>query len=128
MFLTTQTYVDIASISVVPRTTGGQVRKIIDLVAYVLCIYFLGSTFGRCVNACKIVWKEWDKIAVCGFGYWTVPYGRSFYLQIYYYYPFSAVADPAKLYNDLRWNLSRPQGFEAVMRVRCGQVSLDMIF
>jgi protein transport protein SEC24 len=64
VFLTTQTYVDIASIAVVPRTTGG---------------------------------------------------------QIYYYYPFSAVADPAKLYNDLRWNLSRPQGFEAVMRVRCGQ-------
>jgi hypothetical protein len=46
-----------------------------------------------------------------------------FILQIYYYYPFSAVSDPAKLYNDLRWNLSRPQGFEAVMRVRCSQVS-----
>ncbi|KAJ4810599.1 Protein transport protein sec24 [Rhynchospora pubera] len=64
VFLITQTYVDIASISVVPSTTGG---------------------------------------------------------QIYYYYPFSAVSDPAKLYNDLRWNLSRPQGFEAVMRVRCSQ-------
>lgn len=50
-----------------------------------------------------------------------------FILQIYCYYPFSAVSDPAKLYNDLRWNLSRPQGFEAVMRVRCGQVSVDMI-
>jgi Sec23/Sec24 trunk domain len=33
VFLTTQTYVDIASISVVPRTTGGQVNKIINLVA-----------------------------------------------------------------------------------------------
>ncbi|XP_017698115.3 protein transport protein Sec24-like At4g32640 [Phoenix dactylifera] len=64
IFLTTQTFVDIASISVVPRTTGG---------------------------------------------------------QVYYYYPFSAVSDTAKLYNDLRWNISRPQGFEAVMRVRCSQ-------
>eukprot|EP00252_Welwitschia_mirabilis_P020316 TRINITY_DN4950_c0_g1_i1.p1 TRINITY_DN4950_c0_g1~~TRINITY_DN4950_c0_g1_i1.p1 ORF type:complete len:1152 (-),score=243.05 TRINITY_DN4950_c0_g1_i1:556-4011(-) len=64
LFLSTQTYVDIASISTVPRTTGG---------------------------------------------------------QIYYYYPFSAVADSAKLYNDLRWNVTRPQGFEAVMRVRCSQ-------
>ncbi|KAJ6842510.1 protein transport protein Sec24-like [Iris pallida] len=62
IFITTQTYVDIASISVIPRTTGG---------------------------------------------------------QVYYYYPFSALSDSAKLYNDLRWNISRPQGFEAVMRVRC---------
>ncbi|KAF6148288.1 hypothetical protein GIB67_012063 [Kingdonia uniflora] len=61
IFITTQTYVDIASISVVPRTTGG---------------------------------------------------------QVYYYYPFSAISDSAKLYNDLRWNITRPQGFEAVMRVR----------
>ncbi|KAJ6974570.1 hypothetical protein NC653_030623 [Populus alba x Populus x berolinensis] len=64
VFITTQTYVDIASISVIPKTTGG---------------------------------------------------------QVYYYYPFSAVSDPAKLYNDLRWNVTRPQGFEAVMRVRCSQ-------
>ncbi|KAG8493884.1 hypothetical protein CXB51_011348 [Gossypium anomalum] len=64
VFVTTQTYVDIASVSVIPRTTGG---------------------------------------------------------QVYYYYPFSAVSDPAKLYNDLRWNITRPQGFEAVMRVRCSQ-------
>ncbi|CAK7340908.1 unnamed protein product [Dovyalis caffra] len=64
VFLTTQTYVDIASISVIPKTTGG---------------------------------------------------------QVYYYYPFSAVSDPPKLYNDLRWNVTRPQGFEAVMRVRCSQ-------
>ncbi|KAK7280562.1 hypothetical protein RJT34_25626 [Clitoria ternatea] len=64
VFVTTQTYVDIASISVIPRTTGG---------------------------------------------------------QVYYYYPFSALSDPAKLYNDLRWNITRPQGFEAVMRVRCSQ-------
>ncbi|KAG6510198.1 hypothetical protein ZIOFF_028207 [Zingiber officinale] len=42
-------------------------------------------------------------------------------IGVYYYYPFSAVSDPGKLYNDLRWNLSRPQGFEAVMRVRCSQ-------
>ncbi|KAK9138927.1 hypothetical protein Sjap_009521 [Stephania japonica] len=64
IFITCQAYVDIASISVVPRTTGG---------------------------------------------------------QVYYYYPFSAVADSGKLYNDLRWNITRPQGFEAVMRVRCSQ-------
>ena len=47
-----------------------------------------------------------------------------FSLQVYYYYPFSALSDPAKLFNDLRWNISRPQGFEAVMRVRCSQVGL----
>lgn len=41
--------------------------------------------------------------------------------QVYYYYPFSALSDPAKLYNDLRWNVTRPQDFEAVMRVRCSQ-------
>ncbi|KAK9672722.1 hypothetical protein RND81_12G119900 [Saponaria officinalis] len=64
VFLTTQSYVDIASISVVPKTTGG---------------------------------------------------------QIYYYYPFSSLSDTSKLYNDLRWNVTRPQGFEAVMRVRCSQ-------
>ncbi|XP_061990239.1 protein transport protein SEC24 C-like isoform X2 [Rosa rugosa] len=64
IFITTQTYMDIASISVIPRTTGG---------------------------------------------------------QIYYYYPFSAVTDTAKIYNDLKWNITRPQGFEAVMRVRCSQ-------
>ncbi|KAK6127818.1 hypothetical protein DH2020_038455 [Rehmannia glutinosa] len=64
LFITTQTYVDIASLSVVPRTTGG---------------------------------------------------------QVYYYYPFSALSDTAKLYNDLRWNVTRPQGFESVMRVRCSQ-------
>ncbi|KAG0465602.1 hypothetical protein HPP92_019766 [Vanilla planifolia] len=64
VFITTQAFVDLASISVVPRTTGG---------------------------------------------------------QVYYYHPFSALADTAKLYNDLRWNISRPQGFEAVMRVRCSQ-------
>ncbi|GER54182.1 transport Sec24 family protein [Striga asiatica] len=64
LFITTQSYVDIASLSVIPRTTGG---------------------------------------------------------QVYYYYPFSALSDSAKLYNDLRWNVTRPQGFEAVMRVRCSQ-------
>lgn len=48
--------------------------------------------------------------------------------QVYYYYPFSAVSDPAKLYNDLRWNITRPQGFEAVMRVRSSQVSFSPEF
>ncbi|KAF5204290.1 transport protein Sec24-like [Thalictrum thalictroides] len=64
IFVTSQTYVDIASISVVPSTTGG---------------------------------------------------------QVYYYYPFSALSDSGKLHNDLKWNVTRPQGFEAVMRVRCSQ-------
>ncbi|BBN17285.1 protein transport protein SEC24 [Marchantia polymorpha subsp. ruderalis] len=64
LFLTAQMYVDIASLSVVPRTTGG---------------------------------------------------------QVYFYQPFYAGADSAKLYNDLRWNVTRPQGLEAVMRVRCSQ-------
>ncbi|MCD7447266.1 hypothetical protein HAX54_026385 [Datura stramonium] len=64
VFLTTQSYVDIASISVIPKTTGG---------------------------------------------------------QVYYYFPFSAISDTSKLYNDLRWNITRPQGLEAVMRVRCSQ-------
>lgn len=43
--------------------------------------------------------------------------------SLYTYQPFNAAADSAKLYNDLRWNLTRPQGLEAVMRVRCSQVS-----
>uniref|UniRef100_A0A453K5L5 Sec23/Sec24 trunk domain-containing protein n=1 Tax=Aegilops tauschii subsp. strangulata TaxID=200361 RepID=A0A453K5L5_AEGTS len=64
VFLTTQSYTDVASISVVPSTTGG---------------------------------------------------------RVYYYFPFSALSDPAKLFNDLRWNITRPQGLEAVMRVRCSQ-------
>ncbi|KMZ62821.1 Protein transport protein Sec24-like [Zostera marina] len=64
IFISSQTYVDIASICVVPTTTGG---------------------------------------------------------QVYYYYPFSALSDSAKLYNDLRWNIGRPQGSEAIMRVRCSQ-------
>ncbi|CAH2077179.1 unnamed protein product [Thlaspi arvense] len=64
IFITSQAYVDMASISVIPRTTGG---------------------------------------------------------QVYCYYPFSALSDPPKLYNDLKWNITRPQGFEAVMRVRCSQ-------
>lgn len=29
--------------------------------------------------------------------------------QVYHYYPFSSPADDDQLYNDLRWNLQRPQ-------------------
>lgn len=43
--------------------------------------------------------------------------------QIYYYHEFQANVDSAKLYNDLRWNVTRPQGLECVMRVRCSNVS-----
>jgi protein transport protein SEC24 len=64
LFLTSQNYLDIASLSVVPRTTGG---------------------------------------------------------QIYFYHGFQSSVDSAKLYNDLRWNLTRPQGLEAIMRVRCSK-------
>jgi protein transport protein SEC24 len=66
LFLTSQNYLDIASLSVVPRTTGG---------------------------------------------------------QIYFYHGFQSSVDSAKLYNDLRWNLTRPQGLEAIMRVRCSKAS-----
>ncbi|MFS8016136.1 hypothetical protein Hanom_Chr15g01364881 [Helianthus anomalus] len=41
--------------------------------------------------------------------------------QMYYYHLFYALFDPAKLYNDLQWNVTRPQGFEAMIRVRCSQ-------
>ena len=54
------------------------------------------------------------------------PQSHNLFLQVYYYYPFSALSDSAKLYNDLRWNVTRPQGFEAVMRVRCSQVSFSI--
>jgi hypothetical protein len=65
VFVTAQGYVDVASLSVLPRLTGG---------------------------------------------------------SLYSYQPFNAAVDSAKLFNDLRWNLTRPQGLEAVMRVRCSQV------
>ncbi|GMY39291.1 SUPPRESSOR OF GAMMA RESPONSE 1 isoform X2, partial [Fagus crenata] len=42
---------------------------------------------------------------------------------VYYYYSFSALSDPVKLYNDLRWSVTRPQGFEAVVRVKCSEIS-----
>jgi hypothetical protein len=65
VFVTAQGYVDVTSLSVLPRLTGG---------------------------------------------------------SLYSYQPFNAAVDSAKLFNDLRWNLTRPQGLEAVMRVRCSQV------
>jgi len=37
---------------------------------------------------------------------------------IYHYQPFNPVMDQDQLLNDLKWNISRPQGFEAIMRVR----------
>eukprot|EP00271_Cylindrocystis_brebissonii_P012807 TRINITY_DN3230_c0_g1_i1.p1 TRINITY_DN3230_c0_g1~~TRINITY_DN3230_c0_g1_i1.p1 ORF type:complete len:1229 (+),score=266.22 TRINITY_DN3230_c0_g1_i1:375-4061(+) len=62
IFLTCQGYIDVASLAVISKTTGG---------------------------------------------------------QLYYYFPFDAQHDRAKLYNDLRWNVIRPTGLEAVMKVRC---------
>lgn len=103
MFITTQSYVDIASISVIPRTTGGQV---------VIAILFF-------VKQIRLVLLPFFKSR-----FYKIPS----YFQVYYYHPFSALSDPAKLYNDLRWNVTRPQGFEAVMRVRCSQVSPKKIY
>lgn len=37
---------------------------------------------------------------------------------MYHYHPFNPLADTAQLANDLRWNLMRPQGLEALMRLR----------
>lgn len=65
---------------------------------------------------------------IIGFNHFDFKFIYIYFLfQVYYYYPFSALSDPAKLYNDLRWNVTRPQGFEAVMRVRCSQVSSHLL-
>ncbi|KAL6760997.1 hypothetical protein V8C86DRAFT_991602 [Haematococcus lacustris] len=40
---------------------------------------------------------------------------------LYQYTPFNPVLDHDQVLNDLKWNLSRPQGMEAVMRLRCSQ-------
>lgn len=39
--------------------------------------------------------------------------------DVHHYHPFSFPLDTAQLYNDVHWTLVRPQGMEAVMRVRC---------
>lgn len=39
--------------------------------------------------------------------------------QLYHYCPFVSPSDDDQLYNDLRWNVQRPQGLEAVARMRC---------
>lgn len=41
--------------------------------------------------------------------------------SVYNYTPFHPVLDFDQLVNDLKWNVSRPQGLEAVMRLRCSQ-------
>jgi len=38
--------------------------------------------------------------------------------SLYRYHDFNTALDFAQLHNDLRWNVARPQGLEAVMRVR----------
>ncbi|WPT14116.1 Protein transport protein Sec24-like CEF [Picochlorum sp. SENEW3] len=38
--------------------------------------------------------------------------------SVYRYSPFSCIADSARFFDDLRWNLTRPIGFEAVGRMR----------
>jgi len=40
---------------------------------------------------------------------------------IYQYTPFNPVLDHDQVLNDLKWNVVRPQGLEAVMRLRCSQ-------
>ncbi|KAJ6737450.1 SEC24-RELATED PROTEIN, partial [Salix viminalis] len=101
VFITTQTYVDIASISVIPKTTGGQAGTLFQAAYLVHDIATVTPRKERCVCFRQAGYICW--------------------ILVYYYYPFSAVSDPAKLYNDLRWNVTRPQGFESVMRVRCSQ-------
>lgn len=41
--------------------------------------------------------------------------------SLYHYPEFQPVQDANQVANDLRWNIVRPQGLEAVMRVRCSQ-------
>ena len=46
--------------------------------------------------------------------------------SLYYYGDFDVAMDEAQMFNDLRWNVVRPQALEAVMRVRASQgVSVD---
>lgn len=40
---------------------------------------------------------------------------------LYQYTPFNPALDHDQVLNDLKWNVARPQGMEAVMRVRCSQ-------
>lgn len=48
VFITTQTYIDIASISVIPRTTGGQVSWLSD--HWALCVCMRG-----CICVCELL-------------------------------------------------------------------------
>ncbi|KAJ0762972.1 putative sec23/Sec24, trunk domain, sec23/Sec24, helical domain, Gelsolin-like protein [Helianthus annuus] len=111
VFLTTQSYVDIASISIIPRTTGGQ-RDQSSRERKKGC----GDRSDFRAAAAAII-SQSDDVPVTSGG--SLRWRRN--VEVYYYHPFSAFSDPAKLYNDLRWNVTRPQGFEAVMRVRCSQ-------
>lgn len=38
---------------------------------------------------------------------------------LYHYLPFNPLMDQDQLLNDLKWNVTRPQGLEAILRVRC---------
>jgi protein transport protein SEC24 len=49
--------------------------------------------------------------------------------QLYHYAPFHPAADADQFYNDLRWNLLRPQGYEAVGRLRVSDgLAVDAAF
>lgn len=39
--------------------------------------------------------------------------------SLYHYCPFTPLMDQDQLLNDLKWNVNRPQGLEAILRVRC---------
>lgn len=41
--------------------------------------------------------------------------------SLYHYLPFNPLMDQDQLLNDLKWNVSRPQGLEAILRVRASQ-------
>jgi protein transport protein SEC24 len=39
--------------------------------------------------------------------------------SVYNYIPYNPMLDQDQLFNDLKWNVERPQGLEGIMRVRC---------
>ncbi|KAB5556342.1 hypothetical protein DKX38_007251 [Salix brachista] len=147
VFITTQTYVDIASISVIPKTTGGQLKEASLLLQYLTAVksskhmlwfsFFFSFPYPSLFSAWYSLHVAFQAGTLFQAAYLVHDIatvtprkercvcfrqaGYIFWILVYYYYPFSAVSDPAKLYNDLRWNVTRPQGFESVMRVRCSQ-------
>lgn len=107
----------------------------IEVAAYVMFLtFYRGVRFFLCVGTLLIVLLLYLLgTSSCLQQYQILIYfsgGTSLGLcvKIYYYNGFQASVDSAKLYNDLRWNATRPQALEAIMRVRCSQVFLDISY